>query len=787
MNRYTRLASMMMLMLLTGVTVQAHPPISLRDNNGVLAQKSGLAISNSETCGDCHDTGFIAKHNTHAGLNEVKGSTTATQPESDCFVCHIDVSDLVDQGEPDSTASRTLGSMSTLAKTKLVKKQGNYWRWNSSTFLKDGRIKDVGLGLRSPENVNCLQCHKMSPDQLAEIVNPELSHPNSDVFSGEKLNRSSFNISNKSSHNHSWDVHAEKLVKCVNCHYSDNHPVYYREPEATRPAHLKFDSRKLSYKEYIAHPSHQLANAPDNNADMASCSECCVSCHNKGVGHDFLEAKEQHFRSLSCESCHISETYLSAISTIDYTILDPAKRPLVNRVKKEGAEEENGVLVGHRPLLLLTSTTKGEKFKPYRMATTWSWKDSSNGEVISPLLVEKAYFENGHYKKDIITQFDSNNNQTLENEELIINSNTKKELIVRLLVEQGVGKPVIQTEVQPIGIHHGVVGQKDIVKECTECHSQDSRLTGSFTLADETPIGAETTGMQPMKYIIGGSITRNQNDALKFSPQIETSEKYIFSAIRNPWVDSIGFIAFLGVLFGVFVHGGLRTKTRRALDHQEVKMEKVYIYKVYERIWHWIQALSILLFIFTGLEIHFAGQMDILGIKGALDLHNITAVVFIISGILGLFFFLSTGGIKQYFPPVKTLIPDILNQAKYYGFGIFKGDPHPTNKTAERRLNSLQQVTYLGLMFGLIPLQTITGILLFTADRWPQLINTFGGIDLIGPFHTLVAWLFISFLVMHIYLTTTGHTIAANLKAMVNGWEDVELSINNKGEHHENT
>ena len=39
--------------------------------------------------------------------------------------------------------------------------------------------------------------------------------------------------------------------------------------------------------------------------------------------------------------------------------------------------------------------------------------------------------------------------------------------------------------------------------------------------------------------------------------------------------------------------------------------------------------------------------------------------------------------------------------------------------------------------------------------------------------HTLGAWLFASFVVMHVYLTTTGHTPLANLKAMVLGYEDV--------------
>ena len=32
----------------------------------------------------------------------------------------------------------------------------------------------------------------------------------------------------------------------------------------------------------------------------------------------------------------------------------------------------------------------------------------------------------------------------------------------------------------------------------------------------------------------------------------------------------------------------------------------------------------------------------------------------------------------------------------------------------------------------------------------------------------------LAFMVPHIYLTTTGHTVSSNLRAMITGWEGVE-------------
>ena len=50
-----------------------------------------------------------------------------------------------------------------------------------------------------------------------------------------------------------------------------------------------------------------------------------------------------------------------------------------------------------------------------------------------------------------------------------------------------------------------------------------------------------------------------------------------------------------------------------------------------------------------------------------------------------------------------------------------------------------------------------------------------GGLPLLAPFHSLVAWLLAAFVVLHVYLTTTGHAPLVSIKAMMMGWEDVEV------------
>jgi thiosulfate reductase cytochrome b subunit len=121
-------------------------------------------------------------------------------------------------------------------------------------------------------------------------------------------------------------------------------------------------------------------------------------------------------------------------------------------------------------------------------------------------------------------------------------------------------------------------------------------------------------------------------------------------------------------------------------------------------------------------------------------------------------------------------------QAKFYLSGIFKGEAHPFEKTQKKRLNVLQKITYMGILNVLLPLQIITGALMWGVSRWPQAADALGGLPFLAPFHTLIAWSFVAFIIAHVYLTTTGHTPMAGIKSMIVGWDEVEVHTHNHEE-----
>ncbi len=198
---------------------------------------------------------------------------------------------------------------------------------------------------------------------------------------------------------------------------------------------------------------------------------------------------------------------------------------------------------------------------------------------------------------------------------------------------------------------------------------------------------------------------------------------------------------------------------------------QIYIYKSFERFWHWTQSFLILFLALTGFEIH--GSIKFFGYQNAVAYHNIAAYAFIILIVFTIFWHFTTGEWRQYLPTLTNLKA----QLGFYLFGIFKNAPHPTKKTVLSKLNPLQRLVYLGLKILVLPVMVISG-LLYMFYRYPQgnsveplNIHSIEGIALL---HTAGAFLLIAFIIVHVYLITTGTTITSNLKAMITGYEELE-------------
>lgn len=198
--------------------------------------------------------------------------------------------------------------------------------------------------------------------------------------------------------------------------------------------------------------------------------------------------------------------------------------------------------------------------------------------------------------------------------------------------------------------------------------------------------------------------------------------------------------------------------------------EKQYvrIFARFERFWHWTQALLVIVLLVTGARLH--GLIGGFDWKAAFGVHLVAAGLIVLLWIFAIFWHFTTGEWVQYVPTFRNLLAVI----RYYAYGIFLGERHPAKPTIRRKHNPLQRLSYLFLKLIINPAIWITGVLYLT-------IGSNGlALDWVAWAHLVAAYAMAVFVVIHIYMATTGETVLSYLKAMITGYEWVVVEPEEK-------
>lgn len=722
----------LLLCTLPGAALAAmHPSFQLLDGEGKAEPGWSSQVSQSRTCGQCHDVAEIDATSTHR----------AAGVDADCLTCHLD-------GDPSVL-------------------------WGAGTIDERGYLR-TGLAMPgSPSDQACGTCHGLvhkaeSPVEFpADFLRPDgprehrLTMAAGEIFSPQLRSQSFINLVDKAGQVEPWDVHAARGLSCISCHGSSNGPFGIRQTDE-HLEHLKKDPRRPEMGEYLKRPSHALRKVD------------CTTCHEPAVVHDSLPFFQKHMDALSCQACHIRRISGPALMSLDETVVTPEGLGTVQLrgVDGSGAGMNARPISGFVPPLLPTGPDGRGKLRPYNLVSTWRWV-SGDGKPVSSAMVKAAWMSGDSYAPEVLALLDTDGNGLLEGPELRLDTDQKVALIKSRLEALGVVKPEIRGEVQANSINHSVTTLRDKSLDCNSCHSRSSRLVTEVALGGLPPAGAGLVPDPDSEVKLNGALT--YDGAARLSERDDGGHIYLLGLSRRDWSDNLGMLIFVLSALGVLGHGALRILSRKkhAVSHDQ-PLTRVYMYSVYERIWHWMMALSVILLILTGLEIHFTGSVAVLGFATAVPVHNLIAAMLLLNAFLALFQHMTTGEIKQFIPVGKGFISGLMIQARFYIRGIFTGAAHPFLKTPRKKLNPLQQLTYFGLLNFLFPLQVTTGVLLWVGGLEPSLLVRAGGLAWVTPIHNLGSWLFTTFLFVHIYLTTTGHTVTSNIKAMVTGFEDIE-------------
>ncbi len=202
----------------------------------------------------------------------------------------------------------------------------------------------------------------------------------------------------------------------------------------------------------------------------------------------------------------------------------------------------------------------------------------------------------------------------------------------------------------------------------------------------------------------------------------------------------------------------------------DTKKRAVKIYSRYERFWHWSQALLIFILALSGFNLH--GTFDLAPFPLAVMVHTYAAILLIILWIFTTFWNFTTGQWKHYLPKNKGLF-DVI---KFYVYGIILGHPHPYSKGLKRKQNALQSLAYLTFMVIIGPALWLSGIAYLLYGLWSHIDSGQQLFSLVVFVHTAGAFAMITFVAIHIYMTTTGKTVFHYIKTMITGYEKIELT-----------
>lgn len=217
------------------------------------------------------------------------------------------------------------------------------------------------------------------------------------------------------------------------------------------------------------------------------------------------------------------------------------------------------------------------------------------------------------------------------------------------------------------------------------------------------------------------------------------------------------------------------------------KTASVTIYTRYERFWHWSQAALIFTLAFSGFDLH--GTFNVMSFGLAVKVHTIAAILLIVLWLFTTFWNFTTGNWKQFLPfydiraaegskrsAVMIFLTRLFSVARYYAWGILKGEEHPFQKTLRRKQNALQGLSYLVFMILIGPALWASGIVYLVYDLWNGVPNAGLLLTIVAFVHTAAAFIMMAFVIVHVYMTTTGETPFHYIKGMITGVEEIELS-----------
>ncbi len=503
-------------------------------------------------------------------------------------------------------------------------------------------------------------------------------------------------------------VHGSKEVGCVSCHKgialvtgSGRVPHHLGTKPTCSECHERVSieystSRHAQVSEricYSCHDAHYGISFRQMSGDERR--GICLKCHDATRTHIWLPQRTLHFKHLECTACH-------------------------------ALRADIGVL--------------------------FSFAESSDSSRFATVPYDRLQPFIDKDRKDLAETIDLDGDGKLSAPEL--------DSFVRRIQREGLPDVALEACILVLNPTHDFSSKAQKAGDCVLCHSRDAQFysklllqvpqaDGSFRMVPVDRDILSRWGEKPFLddfYLLGESRIRKRD----LEELIGAVKKVGFK-----WLDLMGAFIVLCSLAIISLHAALMFVTRKARPRTAFLEEQDFP-PLAVRAWHWAHGLFVILLVLSAIQLRLPDIAPIFAtFLTAVNLHNLIGIVLILDYVLFIVYHLWRHRFKTlFYGSPSALVREILATAYYCSCLLFLPDDYPNTPLHERNPDPLGRLLYSTIMLFVLPIQIITGVLLFRVDPMTPVVKALGGLRVVDGIHVLAGYVLVALLIVHVYRNT---------------------------------
>jgi len=329
---------------------------------------------------------------------------------------------------------------------------------------------------------------------------------------------------------------------------------------------------------------------------------------------------------------------------------------------------------------------------------------------------------------------------------------------LRRLRKNGIPEAALDVRILVLRPTHNFTDKGEQTRDCSLCHSENAAFYSKLVLGlPEKGGDFRTVPVDRDIFLLHGPGGLSEGFYLLGESKVRSKDlRDILEMVRRigfKWLDLFGILLILSSLVAVTFHAFLMFFTRKLREGGSLEVRD---HPLAETVGHLIHGLCVILLLLTGLQLRLPDFLPIFAaFLNAVNLHNICGAVLIVNYLFWIPYEVWSGRLKsRFFVFRKGFFRDSIEMLNYYGYLIFVHENCPRNFDSASVLESLEKGLFFVMMFLLIPIQILTGILLYDLYRTMPIIEQLGGLRFVDGVHLTCAYLLTCALVIHTYFHT---------------------------------